>query len=162
MLRYGDSFAACRFGDDLGFRSALLTNPATVRNHILPQYRRIIDIVHASGGFFLWHSCGCIFEIMDDVIALGIDAKHSNEDAIDPFEVWVERYGDRIGNFGGVDMNVLTVNTADEVKAYVNRLLPKVEGHGGIAIGSGNHISSYTEPANFIAMTEAVREWRGK
>ncbi len=38
--------------------------------------------------------------------------------------------------------------------------LPLYE-HGGIAIGTGNQISDYTEPANWIAMTDAVREWRG-
>ncbi len=93
---------------------------------------------------------------------MGIDAKHSNEDAIDPFDVWVERYGNRIGNFGGVDMNVLTLGTPDEVKAYVRNLLPRIEGHGGIAIGTGNQVSSHSKPENFIAMTQAVREWRGE
>jgi len=162
LANYADCFAVCRFGDDLGFRSATLISPEQIRRHILPQYKRVVDLVHAHGKPFLLHSCGKIYAVMDDLIdVVGINAKHSNEDAIDPFEVWVERYGDRIGNFGGVEMNVLTVNTPDEVKAYVRALLPKIEGHGGIAIGSGNQISPYTKPANWIAMTQAVREWRG-
>jgi uroporphyrinogen decarboxylase len=42
---------------------------------------------------------------MDDIIEVAkIDAKHSNEDDIAPFSEWVDRYGDRIGNFGGVEM----------------------------------------------------------
>jgi uroporphyrinogen decarboxylase len=49
-----------------------------------------------------------IHAVMESIIEAGIDAKHSNEDAIDTFDVWVERYGDRIGNFGGVEMNVMT------------------------------------------------------
>ena len=56
----------------------------------------------------------------------------------------------------------MTLNTPDEVKQYVCNLLPKIEGHGGIAIGTGNQFSDYTEPANWIAMSEAVREWRGE
>jgi len=112
---------------------------------------------------FLLHSCGRIYDVMDGLIALGIDAKHSNEDAIDPFDVWVTRYGDRIGNFGGVEMNLLTNGTVAEVKQYVNDLLAKVaRGHGGIAIGTGNQVSAYTKPELFVAMTEAVREWRGE
>ena len=79
MQRYGNIFAACRMGDDLGFRSSLLTNPGTVRGHIFPQYTRIIDLIHSFGKPFIWHSCGCIFEVMEDAIALGIEAKHSNE-----------------------------------------------------------------------------------
>jgi uroporphyrinogen decarboxylase len=160
--RYADDFAVCRFGDDLGFKSATLLQPDEIRAHILPQYKRIVDLVHARGKPFLLHSCGRIYDVMDDLIdVVGIDAKHSNEDVIDSFDVWVEKYGDRIGNFGGVEMDIMTRNTPDEVKAYIRELLPKIEGHGGIAIGTGNQIASYTEPANFVAMTEAVREWRG-
>jgi len=161
LENHSDCFAVCRFGDDLGFKSALLLNPADIRTHILPQYKRIVDLVHANGKPFLLHSCGRIYDVMDDLIdVVGIDAKHSNEDAIDAFDVWVDRYGDRIGNFGGVDMNVLTNDSPAEVKAYLNSLLPKMQGRGGIAVGSGNQISWYTVPENFIAMTEAVREWR--
>ena len=75
--QYKDHFIVFRFGDDLGFKSSLLTNPSTVREHIFPQSKRIIDLVHSADRPFLFHSCGCIFEVMDDVIDLGIDAKHS-------------------------------------------------------------------------------------
>jgi len=162
LENHADMFAVCRFGDDLGFRSATLLGPDEIRMHIIPQYKRIVDRVHAHDKPFLLHSCGKIYDVMDDLIErVGIDAKHSNEDGIDTFDVWVERYGDRIGNFGGIEMNIMTLNTPDEVKDYVRALLPKVDGHGGIAIGTGNQISDYTKPENWIAMTEAVREWRG-
>jgi len=162
LENHADSFAICRFGDDLGFRSSTLIQPDEIRQNVIPQYKRIIDLVHSHDKPFLLHSCGKIYDVMDDLIAAGIDAKHSNEDAIDSFDVWVDRYGDRIGNFGGIEMNIMTLNTPEEVKQYVRELLPKIEGHGGIAIGTGNQISDYTEPANWIAMSEAVREWRGE
>jgi uroporphyrinogen decarboxylase len=159
---YADCFAVCRFGDDLGFRSSTLLHPDEIRRHIIPQYKRVIDLVHSYGKPFLLHSCGKIYDVMDDLIAAGIDAKHSNEDVIDTFDVWVSRYGDRIGNFGGIEMRIMTLNTPEEVKAYVRKLLPKIEGRGGIAVGTGNQISSCTKPGNWIAMSEAVREWRGE
>ncbi|RKX42744.1 MAG: hypothetical protein DRP64_09330 [Verrucomicrobia bacterium] len=163
LENHADSFAVCRFGDDLGFRSSTLIQPDEIRRHIIPQYKRVVDLVHAHDKPFLLHSCGKIYDVMDDLInEVGIDAKHSNEDAIDTFDVWVDRYGDHVGNFGGIEMNIMTLNTPDEVRTYVRKLLPKIEGHGGIAIGTGNQISDYTEPANWIAMTNAVREWRGE
>lgn len=163
LENHADSFAVCRFGDDLGFRSSTLIQPDAIRQNVIPQYQRVVDLVHSYDKPFLLHSCGKIYEVMDDLIdTVGIDAKHSNEDAIDTFDVWVERYGDRIGNFGGIEMNIMTLNTPDEVKVYVHKLLTKIEGHGGIAIGTGNQISDYTNPANWVAMTEAVREWRGE
>jgi uroporphyrinogen decarboxylase len=158
-----DSFAVCRFGDDLGFRSATLLSPNEIRLHIIPQYKRIVDLIHSHNKPFLLHSCGKIYDVMDDLIGeVGVDAKHSNEDAIDTFDVWVQRYGKQIGNFGGIEMNIMTLNTPDEVKKYVYNLLEKIGNCGGIAIGTGNQISSYTKPENWIAMTEAVRQWRGE
>ena len=44
---------------------------------------------------------------MHDVIDLGIDAKHSNEDIIAPFDEWIARYGERIGLLGGIDVDLL-------------------------------------------------------
>lgn len=163
LANHSDSFAVLRFGDDLGFRSSTLISPEQIRRHVIPQYKRVVDRVHAAGKPFLLHSCGRIYDVMEDLInVVGIDAKHSNEDAIDVFDVWVNRYGDRIGNFGGVEMNLLTNNTPDEVKAYVLDLLRRITGRGGLAIGSGNQISPYTKPENWIAMTQAVRQFRGE
>ena len=94
---YADLFVFCRMGDDLGYRTSTMLAPDTIREHILPQHRRVIDLVHSRGKKFLLHSCGNIFSIMEDILANGIDAKHSNEDQIAPFSEWIDRYGDRIG-----------------------------------------------------------------
>jgi uroporphyrinogen decarboxylase len=59
-----------------------------IKKHIIPQYRRIVELIHGADRPFLWHSCGNIFSIMDQVIAIGINAKHSNEDVIAQFEKW--------------------------------------------------------------------------
>jgi uroporphyrinogen decarboxylase len=159
--RYTPHFVAGRFGDDLGFRSSLLTNPSTVREHILPQYRRVIGIIKGAGLPFLWHSCGCIFEIMEDVMALGINAKHSNEDAIAPFDRWIELYGDRIGLLGGFDMDFLC---SESPQGVYDRVLEDGrrfrDAARGYALGSGNSIPDYVPHENYLAMLRAAREVR--
>ena len=161
--RYADLFAVCRFGDDLGFKSSTLMSPATVREHIIPQYRRIVELVHSHGKPFLLHSCGNIFDVMEDIIAgTGIDAKHSNEDEIAPFSRWLELYGSRIGNFGGVDMNVVCTESEAGIREYVTDILETAATYPGIAIGTGNSIADYVPPAGYTAMIETVREWRGE
>jgi len=79
LEQYADFFVVCRFGDDLGFRSSTLTSINNIRQFILPQYKRIISLIKSYNKPFLWHSCGCIFDVMDDVIELGINAKHSTK-----------------------------------------------------------------------------------
>lgn len=161
LKRYADSFVGCRFGDDLGFKSSLLTNPATVRNQIIPQYKRVIDLIHSAGKRFLWHSCGCIFQIMEDMIAIGIDAKHSNEDAIAPFDKWIELYGDRIGLVGGFDMDFLCQKTPEEIFEAVVESGQRYRNLArGYALGSGNSIPEYIPPENYLAMVRGAQRIR--
>jgi uroporphyrinogen decarboxylase len=159
--RFGDHFAVCRMGDDLGFKSSTLLAPNTIIEHILPQYRRIIGLVHSAGKPFLLHSCGKIFAVMEEIVAAGIDAKHSNEDQIAPFAQWIERYNDRIGLFGGIDVDLLCRN--DPRTVYEEVLLRGTEYRRqakGFALGSGNSIPHYVPVDSYLAMIEAAREIR--
>jgi uroporphyrinogen decarboxylase len=98
---------------------------------------------------------------MEDIINVAkINAKHSNEDQIAPFSVWVERYGDRIGNFGGVDADVLCRTDKQQLKEYITDLLYSVGNEKGIAIGTGNSVPDYVPTENYINMIETVREYR--
>lgn len=163
LREYGDVYCVCRFGDDLGFKSTTLLPPDDIREFIIPQYAPIVAQVHAAGKPFLLHSCGCIFGVMEDLIRVArIDAKHSNEDQIAPFPVWVERYGDRIGNFGGVDVDAVIRLPKPELNKYIGDVVSKCVGHGGFAFGSGNSIPDYVPPEKFLDMNEIIRSLRGE
>lgn len=158
---YSDILAVGRFGDDLGFKSAPLLNPKTIIKHILPEYKKIITRVKSRNIPFLLHSCGHIFDLMEDIIDTGIDAKHSNEDAIAPFGKWVEDYGNRIGNFGGLDMDVIYRSSEEDLRKYIRKNIEPLMDLRGIAIGSGNQIADYVPPENFQIMVDEVRKMRG-
>ncbi|MBQ4606593.1 MAG: hypothetical protein IJB15_07790 [Clostridia bacterium] len=162
LKAFADDFCVLRFGDDLGFKSNTLISADDIVRHIIPQYKQIIDEVHRWGKPFLLHSCGCIFNVMDDLIAAGIDAKHSNEDQIAPFPVWVEKYGDRIGNFGGIDTDAVCRLSRAEMKEYITDVVKQSRGHGGFAFGSGNSIPGYVPVDNYLMMNEIIRELRGE
>ena len=159
--RYSDAFVICRFGDDLGFKTSTLVSPRTIRQYILPQYKRVIDLIKGAGKPFLWHSCGKIFSVMDDVIDLGIDAKHSNEDVIAPYDEWITRYGDRIGLLGGIDVDILCMKEPSDVYEDVldkgTRYRSMTQGY---ALGSGNSIPEYVPVSGYLAMIEAAKKIR--
>ena len=162
MVReYSDIFVFFRMGDDLGHRTSTMLEPDTIRNHILPQYKRIIDIVHAADKKFLLHSCGKIFDVMPDILELGIDAKHSNEDQIAPFDEWIKRYNEKIGLFGGFDVNVLSLNdyqtTYDKVIKDGTYFRGIAKGYG---LGSGNSIPEYVSVEAYQGMIDAVKRIR--
>lgn len=158
---YADLFVFCRMGDDLGYRTSTMLDPDVIRLHILPQHKRVIDLVHGYGKKFLLHSCGNIFSVMDDILANGIDAKHSNEDQIAPYTEWIERYGERIGLFGGIDMNELIINPYEVVYEKVLREAAQFRSMAkGYGLGSGNSIPDYMSVDGFMAMVDAANEIR--
>jgi hypothetical protein len=159
--QYEDLFVFFRMGDDLGFKTSTLLEPDTIRKHILPQYKRVISLAHQTDKKFLLHSCGNIFEIMEDIIATGIDAKHSNEDEIAPFEKWIINYNNRIGLFGGIDVNTLCLNSYDDVYRIVLENGRKFRNMSkGYGLGSGNSIAEYVPVDGFMGMIDAVKKIR--
>jgi hypothetical protein len=161
IKNYSDIFVFFRMGDDLGHKTSTMLDPEIIKTHILPQYRRIIDLVHHSGKKFLLHSCGKIFPLMEDIISLGIDAKHSNEDQIAPFSQWIKKYAERIGLFGGFDMNELILNEYDYVFEKVRREGTQFRAMAnGYGLGSGNSIPDYMNVDGFMAMVDAVKAIR--
>ena len=158
LARYRDLYAVCRIGDDLGYKVSTLIAPREIREHIVPQYVPVIRLIHEAGFPFLWHSCGNIFSIMDDMIGAGINAKHSNEDVIAPFRTWIECYGDRIGLLGGVDVDVLCREDPDVVFDRVMEMGRRFRGMAqGYALGSGNSIPDYVPVEGYMAMIRAAQ-----
>jgi uroporphyrinogen decarboxylase len=97
---------------------------------------------------------------MDDLIAdVGIDAKHSFENAIMPVTEFQARYGGRIGVLGGVDVDILGRGSAEQVRAEVRRINEVCHPRGRFCIGSGNSIPSYIPVPNYLAMLDEALSW---
>jgi uroporphyrinogen decarboxylase len=154
-----DQVGGIWIGDDLGFNTATQVAPDWLRVNIFPGYKRIIDLAHREGRLLFLHSCGNLEAVMDDLIDLGIDAKHSFEDKIMPVEEVYQRWGERVGILGGVDMDILARGTQEQVRHRTREILDVCGANGGFALGSGNSIADYVPPANFLAMLDEGRKW---
>lgn len=147
-------------GDDMGFRSATLLPPAALRRLVLPWHKKFAGLAHERGLPYFLHSCGNLDAILPDLIdEVGIDAKHSFENAILPAADFQARYGDRLGVLGGVDIDILARSSPDNVRREVRRLIEACGPRGRFAIGSGNSIPSYIPVESYLAMVdEALSE----
>ncbi len=162
IKEFGDIYCVLRFGDDLGFRSQTLLSTEDIKTHIFPVYKSIVELVHNANKPFLLHSCGRIFDVMDALIEdVKIDAKHSNEDEIALFPYWVDTYGEKIGNFGGIDTDAVCRLNKEELTVYITNVLDSCIGKGGFAFGSGNSIPDYVPAHNYCEMIDIVRKYRG-
>lgn len=142
-------------GDDMGFRTGTLISPSDLRTYILPWHKKFAAMAHARGLPYFLHSCGNLASLMDDLIDdVGIDGKHSFEDAILPAEEFQARYGDRIAVLGGLDLNILSAGTEEDVRKRTRQLIETCGARGRYAIGSGNSIPSYVPVGNYLALVD--------
>jgi len=147
-------------GDDLGYRTSTFISPKHLRQYIFPIHKEIAEIAHKNNMPYLFHSCGCMKLIMEDLITdVKIDAKHSFEDVIEPVEVFYSRYGKRVAVIGGIDVDLLSRGTEDQVRRRTREVLDSCAQGGGYILGSGNSITNYTPLKNFLAMVDEGRKF---
>ena len=146
-------------GDDMGFKTGTLFSPKHLREYVLPIHKKIASAAHRQGIPYLLHSCGNLEAVMDDLIdEVGIDARHSFEDAILPVEDFHTRYSERLATIGGVDIDLLVRGDPGQVRARTRAILENCAPLGGYVLGTGNSVANYIPMANFLAMVD--EGWR--
>ena len=147
--------------DDLGFFSGTLVSPEVLRRYVLPHYKKVADATHQAGKVLVFHSCGNMYKLMDDLIdQVGIDAKHSFEDKILPVEEACRRWGERVALLGGVDMDLLGRGTEEAVRARTREILEACGSKGtGYCLGTGNTAANYIPRQNYLAMLDEGRRF---
>jgi uroporphyrinogen decarboxylase len=149
--------------DDMGFRSSTMVSPRFLRDKILPWHRACAEVAHQQGLCYLLHACGNLEEIMEDLIAaVGIDGKHSFEDAILPVGQAFRRYGDRIAILGGIDVDFLCRAGERAVRQRVRETLEACFGPRrglGYCLGTGNTVANYIPVDTYLAMLDEGRRF---
>jgi uroporphyrinogen decarboxylase len=146
-------------GDDLGFYSGTFVSPSVLREKFLPRTKRIVDLTHQAGGVFVLHTCGNVYAVMDDIIAMGVDGKHSYEDKIMPVEEVSAKWGDKIGIIGGVDMSIMAKGTEADVRSRTRQILDRCASKGRYVLGTGNSVANYIPLGNYLAMIDEGHQW---
>lgn len=145
--------------DDLAFRSGPLFNPRWIERVYMPRLRRIVEAFHRRGIKVLFHSDGNLYRILDALVETGIDA-------LNPIEVMagmdvgeIHRRYPKLIFAGAIDVSdLLPFGTPGQVRDTVRRTIDAAEGR--IMVGSSTELHDAVPLANFLAMREAVLEYR--
>lgn len=148
-------------GEDIASKTATIFSPAFLRQEFFPRLRTVIGMYHDLGLKVIFHSDGNLNEVMEDLVASGIDG-------INPLETQAgmdmraikERYGKRLVIVGGMDASeLLPLGSEDEVRAATRAALRDVGAGSGFVLGSTTELSNAIPSRNIIAMWETVLEY---
>ena len=149
---------AVLIGNDFGSQQGLMLSPALIRELVFPGTKQLIDQAHAYGLKVIHHSCGCIYDIIPDLIELGADAIHPIQALAHNMEAerLARDFGGKASFCGGVDaQNLMVHGTPDQIIAEVKRLATLFP-TGLIISPSHEAILPDTPPANVEAIFTGV------
>lgn len=161
-LREAPRVDAIWFCDDLAYTEGYIVNPEIYRRHLFPWIEELSALCrkHQPPVPLIYHSDGRLWEVLEDLIACGVNALHPIEPkAMDIVEV-KRRVRGRLCLIGNIDLgSTLTRGTPDEVEAEVEARIKALAPGGGYCVGSSNTVTEYVPVANFRAMVEATKRY---
>lgn len=150
------------YGDDLAYTEGLMVSPKVLRKYFFPWIEELSSIAHNAGMPFIMHTDGNVQLVLDDLIALGLNALHPIEPkAMDIYEL-KRRYGQKLTLFGNIDLGYTLVageGTPEAIRAEVRQRIKDLAPGGGYGVASGAGATRYVSLENFNAMREATLEY---
>jgi hypothetical protein len=148
-------------GTDFGAQHGPFISPDCYREFYKPYHKMFNDWVHRHTSWkVLFHSCGSIAAIMDDLIESGVDVINPVQFTAAHMDLQdlKARYGDRVAFWGGgVDpQKTLPFGTPQEVARETQRNVRILSAGGGYVCGTVHNIQAPTPVENIIAFFEAI------
>jgi uroporphyrinogen decarboxylase len=158
----GETVDIVETADDLGGQIGLLISPRMYRDLVKPHHAALNAAIRSrTQARILYHSCGAIMPVIDDLIEIGVDILNPIQPVpgrMNPEEL-KRRYGQRLIFHGGLDVqSLLLTGTPDQVRAHVLRYLD-VLGAECYIMAPANSVQPGTPPENLVAAYEAARDY---
>ena len=147
------------FGDDVSTQSGMMISLDLWRRFPKPRYAALFSACREVRPLITiaYHSCGNCWDILDDMVEIGLDVLNPLQPlAIDPPTV-KKRYGKRMALFGGLCVQQdLPYSSASHVEAAVQRLKIELGQGGGYVLAPAHHIQADTPLENIQAFYRAA------
>lgn len=147
--------------DDYGLQRSLMMSPRDWRRFIKPRLALLFEAARRHGCRTMLHSCGCVTEILPDLIELGLDILHPVQPEAMDLAFVKREYGRAITFCGGLNtQQLLPAGTPREVADEVNRLGQELGRGGGYILEPGITVQADVPVENLVAAVQAAQAFR--
>lgn len=165
VAEVGERAVVISEADDLATQSGLMVSSECYRRLIKPRHERLLRYIHklAPKAFVFFHSCGAIYDIIPDLIEVGVDIINPVQYTAGGMEArrLKKEFGGALTFWGGgVDtQRILPHGTPQEVRDEVRRRIDDFAPGGGFIFNTIHNIQPDVPPENIAAMFDALREF---
>lgn len=148
-------------GDDFGMQQSPIISPEMFGEFIAPYFKERIRLTKEIANCIYWHhSCGSIFDLLDQIIDCGVQVINPVQISAAKMEpkLLKETFGDRIVFWGAMDVQQLLRNaTPEEVRAKTRELVSILGKNGGYVMAPAHEIAADVPLENIVAWVEELK-----
>jgi uroporphyrinogen decarboxylase len=113
-------------GDHVGMKDGLLISPSVYKEVIKPYHKRLISFIkRKTGAKVLFHCCGAIYDIIDDLVEIGVDILSPLQVSSEGMDIRriKQQYGKALCLHGGLDERLLYGPDVPTLRKHLQRTL---------------------------------------
>jgi uroporphyrinogen decarboxylase len=165
LREVGDLVDVVEVSDDMAGEDRPFFSPDTFRAQIKPYLRKLVDAIKSrTKARIVQHNDGAIFDLIGDLIDVGIDAINPTQVSARGMEDTrrlKKTYGDNISFWGGIDTHrLLPFGTPEQVASETRRIIDDLGRKGGLVLASVHNIQDEVPPENVVAMFDTATHYR--
>ncbi|MCC7146244.1 MAG: hypothetical protein IT443_07335 [Phycisphaeraceae bacterium] len=154
---------ACGIWEDMCYNAGPLLSPKHFKKYLVPQYRRITDLLHRANVDVVWVDCdGCIDHLIPLWLEAGVNCMFPIEIGTwgaDPIK-YRQQFGRDLLMVGGFDKHILMAGPA-AIDREIQRLTPLVEEGGYIPLAD-HRVPPDVPLAHYVHYLKSARRVWGK
>ena len=160
MIEKGFKFDGAFFFNDMGYRNGLLFSPQTYRQTHKEADEMVFSFCHENNMPVILHSCGCVKELIPDLIEIGLDCLQPLEvkAGMDLIEL-KKKYGDRLAFMGGIDVRAMAHPDPRVIEEEISTKIPFAKEGGGYIYHSDHSVPNNVSFQQYCRTIELVKEY---
>jgi uroporphyrinogen decarboxylase len=144
--------------EDLATAKGLAFSKPMIEEFCLRYARELADIARARGLPVLFHSDGCVGDLLEMLPGIGVCAVNPLQPHLNDHAEFKRRFGDRLALYGGLDnCFIIPDGTPAQVRAHVLDIFEKVGKPDGGLIFSSHDIPLHTPEENVQIMIRTIK-----
>ncbi len=148
-----------RTHDDYGTQISMLFSVDMWKEYFKENTKKLVDLAHEYGAFFMQHSCGAVAPVIPELIECGVDALEPVQKVVGlEIDNLARDYKGKIAFHGGVDTQwLLPTGTAEEVREQTQYIIDTLGKDGGYILMSSQCLEVDVPIENIEAIYSAKR-----
>ena len=145
--------------DDYADSRGLMMGKARYDEFVLPYLQESCKAAHDLGVYYIKHTDGIIWDILDSFVETGIDAWHGIQPSLGmDLKLLKEKYRGKICFFGGMEVEKLLEGNEEDIRREVRHAIKYAAPGGGLVLTCSNILEPGTNPALYLSAVDEANK----